>query len=126
MGGFIAQSVALSCPERVATLTLMMTSTGSRFVGNPKARVFFQFLRRRVAQDRASAHTAALEIAEILRSKGYAFDQEYFAELFNTAYDRGYNFDGYLRQLAAVGGQSNRTKQTPTSADADTRHPRAA
>jgi pimeloyl-ACP methyl ester carboxylesterase len=119
MGGFIAQSMALARPERVATLTLMMTSTGSRLVGNPKPDVFVKFLRRRVARDRASAHTAALEIAEIIRSKGYAFDAEYFDSQFNTAYERGYDFEGYLRQLAAVGGQPNRTKRlrglrTPT------------
>src|SRR5579863_8776075 len=32
MGGFIAQAVALAHPDRVRTLTLMMTSTGSRRV----------------------------------------------------------------------------------------------
>src|SRR5487761_1087777 len=33
MGGFIAQTVALEHADRVRTLTLMMTSTGSRLVG---------------------------------------------------------------------------------------------
>ena len=35
MGGFIAQAVALEHAARVRTLTLMMTSTGSRRVGQP-------------------------------------------------------------------------------------------
>ncbi len=113
MGGFIAQTVALNYPERLATLTLMMTSTGSRLVGNPKPAVFLAMLRRRVATDRASAHAGALEIAQIIRSKGYAFDEEYFTNQFHRAYDRGYNFDGYLRQLAAVGAQPDRTDQLP-------------
>ncbi len=111
MGGFIAQAAALRDPERIATLTLMMTSTGSRRVGNPKPIVFWRMLRRRVTTDRQSAHAAALEITEIIRSRGYSFDEEYFTAQFDRAYDRGYNFDGYLRQLAAVGAQSNRTRQ---------------
>lgn len=111
MGGFIAQALALRHPSRVATLTLIMTSTGSRFVGNPKVRVFWSLLRRRVAADRASALDAALEIAEIIGSKGYAFDQEQFGDYFHRAYDRAYDFDGYLRQLAAIGAQTNRGRQ---------------
>ena len=49
MGGFIAQAVALEHTARVRTLTLMMTSTGSRRVGQPKPRVYARLLRRRVA-----------------------------------------------------------------------------
>lgn len=36
MGGFIAQTMALLAPERVRSLTLMMTSTGSRRVGHAR------------------------------------------------------------------------------------------
>ena len=49
MGGFIAQTLALEHVGRVRTLTLMMTSTGSRRVGQPRPRVYARLLRRRVA-----------------------------------------------------------------------------
>ena len=49
MGGFIAQAVALEHAARVRTLTLMMTSTGSRRVGQPKPWVCARLLRRREA-----------------------------------------------------------------------------
>ena len=39
MGGFIAQTVALEHADRVRTLTLMMTSTGSRRVGQAKPEI---------------------------------------------------------------------------------------
>ena len=35
MGGFIAQAAALASPDRLRSLTLLMTSTGSRRVGYP-------------------------------------------------------------------------------------------
>ena len=35
MGGFIAQTMAIAQPERIISLTLVMTSTGSRRVGRP-------------------------------------------------------------------------------------------
>jgi len=110
MGGFIAQTVAIRHPQRLATLTLIMTSTGSRRVGNAKASVYWQLLRRRVAAYRSAAHASAREVVEIIRSRGYAFDEEYFTAQFHRAYDRSYDYEGYLRQLAAVGAQANRSK----------------
>jgi len=53
MGGFIAQTVALEHAARVRTLTLMMTSTGSRRVGQPRPRVYARLLRRRVSGDKS-------------------------------------------------------------------------
>src|SRR5438046_967077 len=50
MGGFIAQAVALEHAARVRTLTLMMTSTGSRRVGQPKPWIYGRLPRRRVAE----------------------------------------------------------------------------
>ena len=46
MGGMIAQLVAASCPERVSTLTSIMSTTGARLLPQPKAHVRRQLLRR--------------------------------------------------------------------------------
>lgn len=109
MGGFIAQTVAISHPDKVRSLTLIMTSTGSRRVGNPKPAVFSGLTRRRVHSDRLSAQEAVVETFRMIGSKGYAFDEDYIMDLGGRSYDRAHDPDGYHRQLAAISAQPNRT-----------------
>jgi pimeloyl-ACP methyl ester carboxylesterase len=110
MGGFIAQTVALQHPGRVRTLTLIMTSTGSRLVGQPKPWIGPRLLRH-AAADRAAAIASVVEIFRLIGSRGFPFDEEYLRELAGRSWDRGYNPPGYLRQLAAVTAQPNRTAE---------------
>ena len=109
MGGFIAQTVALKHASRVRTLTLMMTSTGSRRVGQPRPRVYARLLRRRVAAGRPAAIAATVETFRLIGSPGFAFDEQYIRDLAGRSYDRGYDPDGARRQLAASASQPNRT-----------------
>jgi pimeloyl-ACP methyl ester carboxylesterase len=110
MGGFIAQTVAGLYPQRVRSLTLIMTSTGSRRVGNPKPKVYTKLLRRRVVHDKAEAGHAIVEVFSVIGSSGYALDEEYIRDLAGRSYERAYNPRGYARQLAACMGQPNRTR----------------
>jgi pimeloyl-ACP methyl ester carboxylesterase len=109
MGGFIAQTLALEHAGRVRTLTLMMTSTGSRRVGQPRPRVYARLLRRRVAAGRPAAIAATVETFRLIGSPGFAFDEQYIRDLAGRSYDRGYDPDGARRQLAASASQPNRT-----------------
>ncbi len=109
LGGFIAQTVALRHPARLRSLTLIMTSTGSRIVGNPKPALFSRLTRRRVAADRADVQSRTLETFRIIGSRGYAFDEEYLSDLAGRSYDRAHDPGGYLRQLSAIWAQPNRT-----------------
>ena len=111
MGGFIAQAVALEHAARVRTLTLTMTSTGSRRVGQPKPQVYARLLRRRVAADRPAAIAATVETFRLIGSHGFAFDEPYIRDLAGRSWDRGYDPDGAPRQLAASASQPNRTAE---------------
>jgi len=110
MGGFIAQIVAGKFPERVHSLTLIMTSTGSRFVGYPRPRLIRHLLSGRVVRSRADAEQAVLDTFRLIGSKGFAFDETYLRELAGRSFERSTDRRGYLRQLAAVMAQPNRTK----------------
>jgi pimeloyl-ACP methyl ester carboxylesterase len=111
MGGFIAQAVALEHADRVRTLTLMMTSTGSRRVGLPRPRVYARLLRSPVVADRSAAIAAVVETFRLIGSPGFAFDEPYVRDLAGLSWDRGYDPAGRRRQLAASVRQPNRTAE---------------
>lgn len=111
MGGFIAQTVALRHPEKVRTLSLIMTSTGSRRVGHPHPRVAARLTRRRPELDRQAAINTVVETFRLIGSPGYPFDEARMRHLAGRSYDRAYDPGGVLRQLAAVATQPDRSRR---------------
>ena len=110
MGGFITQTFTLAHPERVLSQTLMMTSTGSRRVGQAKPALIARLARGRERMDRAQAIEAAVETFRLIGSRGVLFEEEHLRDLAGRSYDRASDPRGYLRQLGAVLAQRNRTK----------------
>jgi pimeloyl-ACP methyl ester carboxylesterase len=111
LGGFIAQSMAIQAPERLRSLTLMMTSTGSRLVGRPTPRVARQSLRRRQVRSREDAIAAAVDVFRLIGSPGYEFDEKRLEVQAGLSFDRAHDPRGYIRQFAAVMGQPDRTRK---------------
>ncbi len=116
MGGFIAQTAALRVPERFGSLTLIMTSTGSRLVGQAKPHLIGRLLRRRKTTDRAAAVELAVETFGIIGSRGALAEDTHIRSVAERSYDRSHDPSGYLRQLSAVVAQRDRTKPLTTLA----------
>ena len=110
MGGMIAQTIAARRPERVLTLTSIMSSTGSRWRGQPALRTYRSFLRP-VSTDRATyiAETAAL--FDIIGSPGFDHDRDDLRDLLGRMYDRGHDGGSVTRQLAAILASGDRTAE---------------
>jgi pimeloyl-ACP methyl ester carboxylesterase len=110
MGGMIAQTIAARRPERVLSLTSIMSSTGSRWRGQPALRTYRKFLRP-VSGDRATyiANTAAL--FDIIGSPGFDRDPADLQALLGAMYDRGHDPASVSRQLAAIVASGDRTAE---------------
>ncbi|MCH9816699.1 MAG: alpha/beta fold hydrolase [Actinomycetia bacterium] len=111
LGGFIAQTVVLAHPDRVMSMSLMMTSTGSKRVGRPKPALARQLMKSRDIPDRAAAIAATVAVFTEISSPGYPIDQAELRRMVSLSFDRGFNPEGRLRQLTAAVVQPNRTKQ---------------
>jgi pimeloyl-ACP methyl ester carboxylesterase len=109
MGGFITQHVALAQPHRIASLTLMMTSTGSRRVGGTHPKVIAAILRRKPVTNREDAVQAAWSMLQLTQSPAYTWSEDDISPVFGLAYDRGYDPEGSSRQFAAIVAQDDRT-----------------
>jgi pimeloyl-ACP methyl ester carboxylesterase len=111
LGGFIAQTAAIRAPEKVRSLSLIMTSTGSRRVGQADPRLISRLVQRPVIPDADAAAEAVIETFRVIGSKGYRLDEERLRDLARRSFERAYDPGGYRRQLAAVVAQPNRTAQ---------------
>ncbi len=118
MGGMIAQSIAIHYPERIRTLTSIMSSTGNPNLPQPEPEVA-SILVTRPPSERAEYIDYSLEIWRILNGPKFPIDEQLVRERSGRAFDRSYYPYGTGRQLAAIlasGSRNDALKdvRTPT------------
>ena len=101
MGGMIAQTIAIHHPERIRTLTSIMSSTGDPKLPPPKPKAA-SILVTTPPADRAKYIEYSVELCRILHSTKFRFDEAYIRDRSGCAYDRSYYPAGTARQLAAI------------------------
>lgn len=99
MGGMIAQTMAITRPERVLTLTSMMSSTGESEYGRSSPEAQAVLFSPRPA-DR-EGYIAAADREMVWASRRYG-DPALLRELAADGYDRAYHPAGIGRQLGAM------------------------
>lgn len=110
MGGMIAQTLAIEHPDRVASLTSIMSTTGDPDVGQPSPEALAAVLDNLTrGDDRDSVIAGSVAQARITHGPVY-FDEEQVAARAAEAYDRCYAPEGTDRQLAAIAASGSRTE----------------
>jgi pimeloyl-ACP methyl ester carboxylesterase len=108
MGGMIAQAFAIEHPERVRSLTSIMSSTGDPAVGQATPEALAALLSP-PAQSRDEALDRAVAIFRVIGSPGFELDEPELRARTALAYDRAYDPLGVARQLVAVLASADRT-----------------
>jgi pimeloyl-ACP methyl ester carboxylesterase len=106
MGGMIVQTMALERPERVLTLTSIMSNTGEREFGQPTPEAI-EVLMKPPAEDRSEAIDTAVAAWKVIGSSRY-FDEAKVRERAAESYDRSFYPAGANRQLAAIMASGSR------------------
>ena len=107
MGGMIVQTMAITVPRRVRSLTSIMSTTGKRTVGWQHPTLLPTLLTPRNSRD--DYITGSAQVWKIISSPAYPLDQVKGRERAADTYDRGVPRSGVLRQMMAVLKQPNRS-----------------
>jgi pimeloyl-ACP methyl ester carboxylesterase len=109
LGGMIAQTVAIRHPQRVRSLTSIMSTTGEPGAANPTEEAA-AVLVSPPARSRDEAMERAVEVRRVIGSPGFPRDERDIRDRAARAWDRGLNPAGFARQLAAVYVSGDRTE----------------
>jgi pimeloyl-ACP methyl ester carboxylesterase len=112
MGGMIAQVLAARRPDRVRSLTSIM-STPSPWIGPPTQEAAAVLLAP-AAGGRDEAIERAVATYRVIGSPGYPLDEQELRRTAGISYDRGYDPPGVVRQLAAIHASGDRTESLRT------------
>jgi pimeloyl-ACP methyl ester carboxylesterase len=107
MGGMIAQQIAIDFPDRVRSLTSIMSTTGNPHVGRPKMKLVRKAMRRK---DPTVENAIELSIETFRDVCGPTFDVEEFRVLAEKSISRSFRPNGTSRQLAAIIASPDRTE----------------
>jgi len=108
MGGMIVQQLAIDHPDRLLSMTSVMSTTGDPDVGqaSPEA---FAILTGPPATSRASAIAGQQTSIRTFGSPGH-YDADRVAELAGEAYDRGFYPAGVARQISGIVASGSRSE----------------
>ncbi len=102
MGGMISQLLAIHAPQRVRSLTSIMSTTGRRTLPGPRAEVRQHLLRRPRNATPEELMEYGIKTWKLIGSPGYPKTREQIEDFLRRVYDRGVTSDGVTRQLLAI------------------------
>lgn len=109
MGGMIVQTMAITRPERLRSVTSIMSTTGDPAVGGASEEAM-ALLVRPPARSREEYLESTVAAEQLLNGTTIPFDAERSRRRAEVQWDRGYHPVGVGRQLIAILASGDRTE----------------
>ena len=110
MGGMVAQHLAARHPQRVRSLTLMMTTSGARRLPQPRWKVRLALMARpRDPHDLASVVEHFVHLFGVIGSPAYPPEPALLRERLTATVQRSYRPAATVRQLMAIIADGDRS-----------------
>jgi len=106
MGGMISQAIAIAYPERVQTLTSIMSTTGDLDVGQPDPEIVGQLLAP-TPEGREAAVAQAMVVSRAIGSPEL-FEEDRALRRAEESFDRAHRPLGTMHQLVAIMASGSR------------------
>jgi len=111
MGGFIAQTMAIEHPDRVRSLTSMMSTTGNRQVGQAAPDALSALFSGPPAITRDDVIQQRIRASRTVGSPDYPANEDELAAQAGRVYDRAHDPAGVARQAIASVASGDRTER---------------
>ncbi len=108
MGGMIAQTIAIRHPDRVSSLTSIMSTTGDRNLPQAEPDAMAVLLTP-APTEREAAIEHSMNIWRTIGSSGFPLDEERTRNRATLSFDRCFHPEGMARQLVAILAHGDRT-----------------
>jgi pimeloyl-ACP methyl ester carboxylesterase len=113
MGGMIAQHLAARHPQRLKSLTLMMSTSGSRRLPQPSFRVRRVLMSRPDGSDPAAVAAHLRHVLQVIGSPAYPADPQAMQTRLMESVQRAWRPAGTARQIVAVVADGDRSPLLP-------------
>jgi pimeloyl-ACP methyl ester carboxylesterase len=110
MGGMIGQLLAIRHPERVLSLTSIMSTTGAKDVGQTAKHLLREWFSPPDVTTRAEAIDMLVAQARLVNGSHYPLDEEMLRTRAAEAYDRSHCPEGRARHTVAARTAQDRTQ----------------
>lgn len=111
MGGMIAQHMAFSHPDRVTTLTSIMSTTGNRKLPGGTKEAIAVLTKRPASMDEGTLVEHGVKVAHAIGSPAYRPDPEVLRERSRALIRRSFYPAGFPRQFAAIVADGDRRER---------------
>lgn len=108
MGGMIAQHIAARYPDRVLSLTSIMSSSGNRRLPRAKKEAMDALANRPMSGDKEDLIAYSVRTARVIGSPGYPADEDRLQRRVRSDFERGWYPQGVARQMAAIVADGDR------------------